>query len=345
MKNRILSTVLIFITTLTISLAQSKKPYNIVINEEVFVRPEDRDLSRVQEAQKSISDNMKPIFNDIMENCPEFNIIDKQITNDLNFVYDDINEGRLQDSKLGLQQEDISTDILVLSYISYERRADQNSLSLKLVLADKDFILKTVENDFFKLSLFTPNDNKGAKERNKVIEKMLRELLDFKKLKTKEGFNKITKKCTCSHTKVQRFFRENFIRGGSSIGVGLLATAYGTSRVVKANQEYTDYEYHDYVEDPFYTNMGTTRNDFLKKDIRKKNRIGYTSLGAGLALTAVGVFGVKIYFDCKEGKSPGYSDATMQKKSPQKSLSISPLLDYDPVTARLNSQIRISYQF
>lgn len=347
MKKIILLTVLIFITTLTTSIAQNKKPYNILMNDEVFTRPGDRDLDRVKEAKTSIEGSIVPIFSEIMKNCTEFDIVDIKIRNDWEHAHDEIGEGRLKDGKLGFGQakiDSLGVDFIIMSYIKYERRTDQNSLSLKFVLVDKNFILKTVERDFFKLSQFNPDNNKEAKETKKILTKMLKQLLDFKQLKNREGYNEITKRCICSRTKTQRFFGKNLTPSAGSLVGGLLLTTYGINRVRKANEQYIYYDDHRYPNDTFYLQMNITRDEYLD-DTQSKNRIGYASLGTGLLFTVVGTLGIKIHFDCKEGKLPYYSDATLYKKRPPKSLKISPLLDYDPITTSLNSQIKLTYQF
>lgn len=358
--------ILLFIAVnTTVSTAQHSK-IQIVINKDIFVDEEDADLAWMKVAGENISNKISNVFEKVTEDCNDVKEKDIDIEQTAQYYFEQILEGlptksskesSNQETNLGFNYAEFyekDVDVILLTYIDFTRRTDENSLTLKMALVDKERVLKTVENEFLKLSLFNPANRKESTKINDELEKIMRKLLNFKYLKENYGtFQNINRKCTCTRTKLQRFLlRSPFATVGSFAG-GIALSSYGLLSINKANQQYKDYERYDYFYDPFYVNQNITPDKFLQ-NTRNKNRIGYTALSTGALLTVVGGIGLNIHFGKddsrtvlfgKDNSNNIYEEWDEKKYTKVKTLRISPLLNYDYSTEQVNSQIRITYNF
>jgi len=350
--------ILLFIAAnISVSTAQDSK-IQIVVNPDIFVDEEDVDVAWIRVAEANISRKVSTVFREVVKECQDVTERSLIIEQTAQYYFDQISEGLpTEENNLGFSKsrfaDEKGVDLVLLTYIDFTTRTDENSLTLKMVLADKERVLKTSEDEFLKLSLFNPATRKESAKINDELEKIMRKLLDFKYLKENyPRYRNLSRKCTCSRTKLQRFLLRNPTVTVGSFAGGVALSTYGLLTIGKANQQQKDFQEHTYLLDPFYVEKRTNRDDFLK-DTRVKNRIGYTALSAGALLTVVGGIGLNIHFGSDDtrnvyllGKQKHkYEEWDSEKKYARKTLRISPLIDYNPVTTQINSQIKFTYQF
>lgn len=161
-------TILMSIVLLTSVIAQPQKKYKVEIIEEVEVESSDIENAQVRQAMENLRLSLTRIFREVSEGCPDISLISR----DFNPISKP-NEGNSGFSYTNTQEP----EVILFTTLNYVTRSDENSLMLRMDLAHGTNIIDTEQEEFFKLSTFTPDNVKEAKKLKRKLKKMMRKLL------------------------------------------------------------------------------------------------------------------------------------------------------------------------
>jgi len=160
--------ILICFTVLTAGIAQPQKRYKVEIVEEITVEINDIENTQVREAMGNLRTSLTRIFREVSEDCPDISLISRDFT--------PVSKPSQGNSGFGYTDSE-KAEVVLLTRLNYVTRPDENSLILRMDLLHGTNTIDTEEEEFFKLSTFTPDNVKEAKKLKRKLKKMMRKLL------------------------------------------------------------------------------------------------------------------------------------------------------------------------